>query len=285
MKDKYLASYAVKNSSSKGRKIPETDSGDRTIFQKDRDRIIHCRAFRRLNLKTQVFVANYGDHYRTRLTHTIEVAQIARDISRSLNLNEDLAEAIALAHDLGHTPFGHAGEVAMNKCMAKYGKKFEHNEQSKRVVTEIENVYPDFRGLNLSLEVLEGLAKHQTPWDNPGVDMFIHPSLEAQVVNLADEIAYSNHDLDDGLRAGLITWDQLAELELLSEALAKTPHHGDPKVRKARLISTLMGMMISDVLATTKKNLERIHSLQDVYDTHASIVTFSDEFRKKNLWT
>ncbi len=281
-----LADYAVSDSKTKGRKHLESPEKERSAFQKDRDRIIHCRAFRRLNLKTQVFVANHGDHYRTRLTHTLEVAQVGRDIARALQLNEDLAEAIALAHDLGHTPFGHAGEMAMDKCMQKFDLSFEHNEQSKRVVTFLERMYPHFYGLNLSFEVLDGLSKHQTPWDNPGMEIVKAPSLEAQVVNIADEIAYSNHDIDDGLRAGLLDWNQLSGLSVVADAQqAAYDKYGDiedEKILQARVVSTLIGLMIHDLIQNTSANLNKcnINLLEDVYVHDEPLVVFSPEMRK-----
>jgi len=279
----------------KGRKYKEQPDDTRSPFQLDRDRIIHCRSFRRLNLKTQVLVAGFGDHYRTRLTHTLEVAQISRDIARALSLNEDLAEAIALAHDLGHTPFGHAGEDAMNKCMQKFGKNFEHNEQSLRVVTVLENVYPNFRGLNLSIEVLEGLSKHKTSWDNPASPSAINPSLEAQIVNIADEIAYSNHDIDDGLRSSMISWDQISTLPIFAEAISgvelKYGSINDDKILTARVVSHLIGMMIANLIANAsvdhvgfdpkfhKKVMELKDFLYKNFYLNPKVVTLSDKGR------
>ncbi len=280
-----LKPYAVSDVKSKGREYPEDPDRERGVFQKDRDRIIHCRSFRRLNLKTQVFVSGYGDHYRTRLTHTIEVAQISRDIARALGLNEDLAEAIALAHDLGHTPFGHAGEMAMDRCMQKFGKAFEHNDQSKRVVTKLEHVYPDFPGLNLSFEVLDGLSKHQTPWDNRGLTTVVAPSLEAQVVNVADEIAYSNHDIDDGLRAELIDWGELIEVPIVGEALQEVADKygeiDDLRILRSRVVSGLMGLMISRLILDTSQGLDGIADLGDVYGRGEPLVAFLPDFAGK----
>jgi dGTPase len=203
-----LAPYASRSAQSKGRRYSEEFKDDRPAFERDRDRIIHCAAFRRLEYKTQVFVNHEGDYYRTRLTHSLEVAQIARGIARKLSLNEELTEAIALAHDLGHTPFGHAGEDALDTLMADYGG-FEHNLQSLRVVELLEERYPYFPGLNLTFETREGLAKHSSYHDSPTVDlseyeMGLAPALEAQIINLADEIAYNNHDIDDGLESNFI---------------------------------------------------------------------------------
>jgi len=252
-----LAPYAVRSMESKGRKFSENSDGKsgRLCFQKDRDRIIHCKAFRRLDEKTQVFPAFFGDHFRTRLTHTLEVAQISRDICRRLGLNEDLAEAIALAHDLGHPPFGHSGEDALNEVVAG---GFEHNNQSQRVVEKLEKLYPDFDGLNLSLEVLEGLAKHQTSWDQAGLEAGdgregggMH--LEGQVVNLADEIAYTNHDMDDGLRSGVLRVEDLDETALWQEAkrLVGEKYGQVPsgKVGISRIISSIIYFMIDDVVS------------------------------------
>ena len=214
IEEKTLSSYAIKSSKSLGRKHEEEIEDDRLCFQRDKDRIVHCKAFRRLDDKTQVFIGGTGDHYRTRLTHTIEAAGISRDIARRMGLNEDLCEAIALAHDLGHPPFGHGGEDALDEIMKKYGYRFEHNEQSLRVVEKLENVYPNFNGLNLTVEVLDGMIKHQTSWDRKGIEIKTSPHLEAQVVNVADEIAYTNHDLDDGIRAGLIRIEALEKFKL-----------------------------------------------------------------------
>src|ERR1700691_3679896 len=206
-----LASYAQLSGETRGRVHPEAPPSWRTEYQRDRDRVIHSRAFRRLEYKTQVFLNGTGDHLRTRLTHTIEVAAMARSLARALRLNEDLAETIALAHDLGHSPFGHRGEAVLNKLMREEGG-FEHNRQSLRIVEELEDKYPGFRGLNLTWEVREGLAKHRTAHDHPGAGNEFPakwPSLEAQIANLADELAYCTHDLDDGLEAGLLSEKQL----------------------------------------------------------------------------
>jgi len=215
-----LAPWGMRSGASKGRLHPEGEHPYRTAYQRDRDRVVHCRAFRRLEYKTQVFLNHEGDHYRTRLTHTLEVAQIGRTIARALGLNEDLAEAIALAHDLGHTPFGHSGEAALDEAMREHGG-FEHNRHGLRVVDLLERRYPAFPGLNLTWEVREGIAKHSTRWDEPrGSDEFDPgpPLLEAQVVEMADAIAYDNHDLDDGIQAGILTEADLKHVALWSEA-------------------------------------------------------------------
>ena len=209
LENEILAPYALRSAESAGRRVEEPASKTRTCFQRDRDRIIHSKAFRRLKHKTQVFVALESDHYRTRLTHTLEVAQISRHIARVLRSNEDVAEAIALAHDLGHPPFAHAGEVVMDEMMKGHGG-FEHNMQSLRVVDTLEDKYPNVPGLNLSQEIREGLMKHQSPWDQAGKEM-IFPSIEAQVVNLSDQIAYNNHDIDDGLESGILTESGLSQ--------------------------------------------------------------------------
>jgi dGTPase len=283
-----------KKSRGAGGKInPEDEAENRSAFQLDRDRVLHSRAWRRMRGKTQVFVAGYGDHYRDRMTHSLEVAQISRDLARALQLNEDLAEVIALAHDLGHSPFGHGGEHALHECLSKDGLHFEHNEQSLRVVTEIEQIYPGHRGLNLSYEVLDGLRKHETSWDHPILNTspdaeVVRPSLEAQVVNLGDEIAYQNHDVDDGLRSGLISEEDLAELELWKMAVALTEsEYGkieDERVRRSRTISKMMSLMIEDVLLETRKNLaeKEIKTLEDVYAYEQPLVGFSPEFLKHN---
>src|SRR5881396_2014114 len=207
-----LAPYAMRSRDSRGRRHPEPEHPLRMAFQRDRDRIIHSTAFRRLEYKTQVFVNHEGDYYRTRLTHTMEAAQITRTIARAMRLNEDLAEAVALAHDLGHTPFGHAGEKILNRLMEPYGG-FEHNAQSMRIVDLLEERYPAFRGLNLSWEVREGIVKHSTRYDRPQVRDFdpeLAPCLEAQIVDFADEIAYNAHDIDDGLKSGMLDPEDLA---------------------------------------------------------------------------
>jgi dGTPase len=211
LEDRLLAPYAMRNRRTRGRVHREAEHPFRMPFQRDRDRIIHCSAFRRLEYKTQVFVNHEGDYYRTRLTHTMEAAQITRTIARALRLNEDLAEAVALAHDLGHTPFGHAGERILNRLMQPHGG-FEHNAQSMRIIDVLEERYPDFPGLNLSWEVREGIVKHSTRYDRPQVAEFDAdkaPTLEAQIVDYADEIAYNAHDIDDGLTSGMLRLEDL----------------------------------------------------------------------------
>ena len=251
-----LAPYAANPSYSKGRHYKEPDTqifnkqALRNAFQRDRDRIIHCTAFRRLEYKTQVFVNHEGDLFRTRLTHSLEVAQIARGISRTLNLHEDLTEAIALAHDLGHTPFGHAGQDALNECMRDFGG-FEHNLQSLRVVDKLELRYADFDGLNLTFELREGILKHCSVKNAKTLgdvgERFINktqPSLEAQVTNIADEIAYNNHDIDDGLRSGLITLDQLSKVQLFADNL-QIVQEKYPNLNERRVINETIRRMIN----------------------------------------
>jgi len=292
-----LAPYATKSRNSKGRKhkevIPENSYG-RLCFQKDRDRIIHCKAFRRLDEKAQVFPAFFGDHYRTRLTHTLEVSQIARDIARRLGLNEDLSEAIALAHDLGHPPFGHTGEDALNEMMSLFGSHFEHNEQSKRVVTKLEKLYPDFDGLNLSLEVLEGLEKHKTSWDRSSVkdENFVSAHIEGQVVNLADEIAYTNHDIDDGIRSGILKISDIERTELWQEALSglggKNISKFGEEVMTSRIISRITGLMIVDICEYFDGDLLKFSpsislKVKELRDVLYTKFYMSDEVRKKLL--
>jgi len=253
-----LAVYAVKSGRSRGRKYREPKHPYRTEFQRDRDRIIHSTSFRRLEYKTQVFVNHEGDHYRTRLTHTIEVAQIARAIARALSLNEDLAEAISLAHDLGHTPFGHSGEAALNRLMRHHGG-FEHNRQGLRVVELLEKRYPDFPGLNLTFELREGILKHETIYDNPfsSGELFTpeKPSLECQIVNIADEIAYTCHDVDDGLSSGLISVDGLMELDIWRQAheyLAKQFGKLESSVYRYQMVKILVNMMVTDAIEASR---------------------------------
>src|SRR5436305_10898047 len=227
-----LAPYAMPSRDSRGRRHPEPEHPFRMAFQRDRDRIIHCSAFRRLEYKNQVFVNHEGDYYRTRLTHTMEAAQVTRGLARALSLNEDLAEAIALVHDLGHPPFGHAGERTLDELMAAHGG-FEHNAQSLRIVDVLEERYPTFKGLNLTWEVREGIVKHSPPYDRPLARDFEPgnaPCLEAQIVDYADEIAYNSHDIDDGLKSGLLTPEQLQDVTLWRETFgriqAQYPHVG-----------------------------------------------------------
>ena len=264
----------------------------RTEFQRDRDRIIHCTAFRRLEYKTQVFINHEGDLYRTRLTHSLEVAQIARSISRALNLNEDLTEAISLAHDLGHTPFGHAGQDALHSCMKDYGG-FEHNFQSLRVVDCLEEKYPDFDGLNLMFETREGILKHCSLHNARNMGelglRFIErhqPSLEAQLTNIADEIAYDNHDIDDGLRSGLLTAQQLCEVEIFNENYTdvQREHPNISDKRKAKeVIRRIINQLVTDLIFTTQESIGRsgISTIDDARKNSHPLIMFSSATRDK----
>jgi dGTPase len=282
-----LAPYAVLSRDSRGRVYPEPQSDSRMEFERDRDRIIHSRAFRRLKHKTQVFVATEGDHYRTRLTHTLEVAQIARHLARLLNLNEDLVETIALAHDLGHTPFGHKGEEVLDALIQDIGG-FEHNQQSLRVVEVIEKKYPGFNGLNLSYEVLAGLRKHETPWDVPNAPKDMEgPSLEAQCVNLADEVAYNNHDLDDGFEAGLILADPLESVALWKIAERKATEgyaNLTDREKKNLTVRALIGWQIQDIAEESTRRLaaQHIQTLPDVYGAREKLVDYASEMSAMN---
>lgn len=284
-----LASYGVKSDQSRGRKYPEPEDPYRTLFQRDRDRVVHSKAFRRLEYKTQVFVYHEGDHYRTRLTHTMEVSGVSQTIARSLGVNQDLAITIALAHDLGHPPFGHAGERALNELMKDYGG-FDHNKQSLRVIEAIEWRYPDFPGLNLTWETREGIVKHNTPYDTPDPEEF-EPgkcgSVEAQIANVADEITYNTHDLDDGLSAGFITLDEVKALDIWDDPVREAAHraeHLDETRQKYQIIRALLNQQITDVIHTTHAHLEAhaIHSVADVRNLGFNVVTYSEEMTKKN---
>ena len=289
-----LASYAADARHSRGRRFAEAAPTQRTEFQRDRDRIVHSTAFRRLVYKTQVFVNYEGDLYRTRLTHSLEVAQIARTIARALNLNEDLSEAICLAHDLGHTPFGHAGQDALNECMRDYGG-FEHNLQSLRVVDELEELYADFSGLNLTFECREGILKHCSVGNAKMLgeigERFIkrqQPGLEAQLANFADEIAYNNHDVDDGIRAGLINVDQLREVALFKEFYDQV-HARYPRLAGRRLVYEIVRRMINrlvtDLIQATQARLDAaaVTTIDDVRVHAGPLVGFSDATRELNL--
>jgi dGTPase len=283
-----LAPYAATESESRGRRFPEAPPQFRGEYQRDRDRIIHSNAFRRLVYKTQVFVNHEGDLYRTRLTHSMEVAQIARSIATALKLNETLTEAICLAHDLGHTPFGHAGQDALNACMRRFGG-FEHNLQSLRVVDELEDRYAEFHGLNLTFECREGILKHCSARNARLLgdvgERFIRrrqPSLEAQLSNLADEIAYNNHDVADGLRAGLITLEDLAGVELFARQHRKVvAQYGDLPTRKLvhETIRRVINHVVSDLIVTTRANLKKAApaSIADVRLRSKPLVTFSPD--------
>jgi dGTPase len=286
MERQLLAPYALKSADSDGRDHPEAESASRTAFQRDRDRIIHTTAFRRLEYKTQVFVFYEGDHYRTRLTHTLEVSQLGRSLARGLGGNEDLVEAICLAHDLGHPPFGHAGEHVLNEMMAGHGG-FNHNTQSFRIVTQLERRYPGFKGLNLTYETREGMIKHETEYDKSDATGYRpekQASLEAQIANLADEIAYNAHDLDDGLRAGLFTPDDLGDLALWRRLQAEVGWR-PPLTTLARheLIRELIGLTVTDVVAATAANLaqRQIDSPAKLQDHPETLVGYSSQLKRE----
>ena len=282
---------------SKGRIYKESLSKYRSPFQRDRDRIVHSASFRRLKHKTQVFVNTTGDHYRTRITHSIEVAQIARSIARYLNLNEDLAETLSLAHDLGHTPFGHAGEDALNDCMEKYGG-FDHNLQTLRIVMFLENKYLKFKGLNLSIETIEGLLKHNGPVEDLdlvenliGIENFkklinfnTYPSLEAQISAISDDIAYNNHDIQDGINANLFKLEELIEINFFKDIYKnykKKINKKNYKIAIYQIIRDSIDIMIKDLINNTKKNLShnKIETLRDISKTSFLMVEFSDKLK------
>ncbi len=301
LESKNLAPYAFKSAMSRGRKKIESEDNYRTCFQRDRDRVIHSTAFRRLEYKTQVFLIHEGDYYRTRLTHSLEVAQIARSIARILSLNADLVEAIALGHDIGHTPFGHSGEDTLNSLVADVGG-FDHNLQGLRVVDLLELRYPDFNGLNLTWEVREGFLKHSTRYDN-GYDNLNfkdkksygsldlsdfyneeQPTLEAQVVNIADEIAYDSHDLDDGITSGLISISDLKKIELWKEAGRKVKERYSnipARFKKHQAIRFLIDMDIKDLVKSSLKNLKSVSSVEDVRAADRRLIDFSTSMQSK----
>jgi len=287
-----LAGYAAQSETSLGRRYPEVYKDDRPTYERDRDRIIHCAAFRRLEYKTQVFVNHEGDYYRTRLTHSLEVAQIGRGIARRLKLNEDLVETLALAHDLGHTPFGHTGEDVLNRLMSPYGG-FEHNRQSLRVVENLEERYPDFNGLNLSWEAREGIIKHSSDYDLPdgsGYEEYrpdLRPTLEAQIIDLADEIAYNNHDIDDGLKARYLKPEALMKVDLWADIYArvKEKYPSLPEDRQIlQTISHLIGHLIMDLVDQTRKNISEAGiTTQEAVRAHSgNLVMFSSEAAARN---
>jgi dGTPase len=284
--DKLLAPYAQRSKESKGRQHPEPDHPYRVMFQRDRDRVIHSSAFRRLQYKTQVFVNHEGDYYRTRITHTLEVAQVAGSIARSLRLNQDLTEAVALAHDLGHTPFGHSGEKVLNELMKNDGG-FEHNAQSYRIVTHLEDRYPLFRGLNLSYEVLEGVDKHRTRYDRPGGDGEQY-TLEAQIVDLADETAYTAHDIDDGLTSGLLTFEGLESVPLWKRNYDRVkslyPHLNREKI-KYQTVRQIIDELVTDIIHNTTERVQRsgIKTVADVRRHPEELAAFSGPCRKDFL--
>jgi dGTPase len=273
---------------SRGREYPEEEHGFRLAFQRDRDRIIHSTAFRRLEYKTQVFVNHEGDYYRTRLTHTLETAQITRTVARAMGLNQDLAEAVALAHDLGHTPFGHAGEHAMAELMKEHDG-FEHNAQSLRIVEKLEERYPNFPGLNLSYEVREGILKHSTWYDRPRVSSYNpaeQPPIEAQIVDFADEIAYNCHDIDDGLQSGMLALDDLADVDLWAghyEAVQAAYGGESLQVLRYQAVRRLLDEMVADLLAYLDKQLAD-NAIKDMTDVRAAgkrLAGFSEDMNSR----
>ena len=292
MPERDLAPYAARPERSRGRRHRETPPRGRSEYQRDRDRIVHSNAFRRLEYKTQVFINHEGDLFRTRLTHSLEVAQIARSVARSLRLNEDLTEAVALAHDLGHTPFGHAGQDALNACMRPYGG-FEHNLQSLRVVDVLEQRYAAFDGLNLTFEAREGILKHCSPRNARSLgdvgERFLRrqrPSLEAQLANLADEIAYNNHDIDDGLRSGLVHLEQLAGVRIFARHM-RAVLRTYPKVAGRRLIHETVRRMIDtlvmDLVRSSAENIRR-HAPADIEEVRLApaLIAFSPRIREES---
>jgi dGTPase len=283
LEDQWLAPYGMRSRDSKGRLFPDREPDYRTSFQRDRDRVLHTTAFRRLEYKTQVFVNFEGDYFRTRLTHTLEVAQIGRTIARSIGVNEDLAETICLVHDLGHPAFGHSGESTLNKLMAKHGG-FDHNKQTLRIVTKLEKRYPDWRGLNLTWEVLEGIVKHETEYDESDAsdyDPELTANLEAQIANVADELAYSTHDLDDGLRYGLVKPEQLKDEALWQMLVASIGWDGQEfsDLTRHRLIRRMVGVLVSDVVDATSGRIEAsgANSVLDIQKLDDTLVHYSEE--------
>ena len=283
-----LAPYGIRSKDSKGREHPDSTPIYRTAFQRDRDRILHTTAFRRLEYKTQVFLNAEGDYYRTRLTHTLEVAQIGRTIARALGANEDLEEAICLAHDLGHSPFGHSGEKIMNQLMKDQGG-FDHNKQSLRIVTKIENRFQDFPGLNLTWETREGIVKHETEYDISDAEDFnpdLRGHLEAQIANAADELAYSAHDLDDGLRSGLISASMLEDLALWKILVESVGWKGGELTELDRnmIIRRMIGIEVEDVIISTDKKIQQsgVTSVESLQKLPHNVISFSDHMQENN---
>ena len=284
----YLAPYGIHSKDSKGREYPDSTPIYRTAFQRDRDRILHTTAFRRLEYKTQVFLNAEGDYYRTRLTHTLEVAQIGRTIARALGANEDLEEAICLAHDLGHSPFGHSGERILNQLMKDQGG-FDHNKQSLRIVTKLENRFQDFPGLNLTWETREGIVKHETEYDISDAEDYnptLRGHLEAQIANAADELAYSAHDLDDGLRAGLISTSKLKDLALWKILVESVGWKGGEltELDRNRIIRRMIGIEVEDVIKSTDKKIQQsgVTSVEGLQKLPHNVISFSDHMQQNN---
>jgi dGTPase len=285
-----LASYGMRSSESRGRAYPEDEHGYRTAYQRDRDRIIHTTAFRRLEYKTQVFVYSEGDHYRNRLTHSVEVAQIGRTLARALGCNEDLAEAICLAHDLGHPPFGHVGEATLNQLMREYGG-YDHQRQTYRIITELEQRYPDHPGLNLTYEVREGVVKHDTEYDLVDASDYEpeeRGTLECQLSNLADEIAYNTSDLDDGLRSGILEPQEVGELAIAKRVLNSLGVGPDADLNDAllrhRFIRRLVGIEVTDTIQATHRNLQitGVETLDELRRLPHNIANYSTELQELN---
>jgi dGTPase len=283
-----LATYAIKSKDSHGRKYPEEEPDYRTCFQRDRDRIIHTTAFRRLEYKTQVFINYEGDYYRTRLTHTLEVTQIGRTIARALGGNEDLVEAICLAHDLGHPPFGHSGETSLARLMKNFGG-FDHNRQSLRILTQLEKRYQDFNGLNLTWEVLEGIVKHESEYDlsdSKDYNPHLRASLEAQIANVADELAYTAHDLDDGLHSQMITPVLLGKIELWENLIIQVRWHNTEldELNRHEIIRQLIGMEVTDIVENSSRMIKEsgCKTVADIQELAYNIVSFSEEVHRKN---
>ncbi|HAX69479.1 MAG TPA: deoxyguanosinetriphosphate triphosphohydrolase [Anaerolineales bacterium] len=286
--DKSLAPYGMRSRDTKGRAYLDSEPEYRTSFQRDRDRILHTTAFRRLEYKTQVFINFEGDHFRTRLTHTLEVAQVGRTLARALGGNEDLVEAICLAHDLGHSPFGHSGEVALARLMKDYGG-FDHNKQSLRIVTELEQRYPEFPGLNLTWEVREGMVKHESEYDISDARDFnpdLRGNLETQIANVADELAYTTHDLDDGLRSGMLN-TQILDGVALWEILRETYNWRGPlldDMERHRMIRHLVGIMVTDMVKATDARLKesKVSSALDIQKLKHNVMGYSEEMQRRN---
>ncbi|MCZ2123622.1 MAG: deoxyguanosinetriphosphate triphosphohydrolase [Anaerolineales bacterium] len=288
IEERSLAPYGTRSKDSKGRAYLDNEPEYRTSFQRDRDRILHTTAFRRLEYKTQVFINFEGDYFRTRLTHTLEVAQIGRTLARALGANEDLVESICLAHDLGHSAFGHSGEVALAKLMKDFGG-FDHNKQSLRIVTELENRYPEFSGLNLTWEVREGMVKHESEYDisdardyNPA----LRGNLETQIANVADELAYTTHDLDDGLRSEMIH-PQMLDGIALWEILRETYNWRGPRLdemARHRMIRQLVGLMVTDMIAATDARLKasKAQSALDLQKLKQNVIGYSEDMQRQN---
>jgi dGTPase len=288
LEDQHLAPYGCRSRNSKGRIHPEGEPEHRTAFQRDRDRILHTTAFRRLEYKTQVFINYEGDYYRTRLTHTLEVAQIGRTVARALGANEDLLEAICLAHDLGHPPFGHSGEVALARLMVDHGG-FDHNKQSLRIVTSLEERYPHFTGLNLTWEVREGIVKHESEYDIADASDYmpdLRGHLEAQIANAADELAYTAHDLDDGLRSGMITPGMLSGIalwEILAESAGWRVTELDSLTRH-EMIRHLIGLEVQDLVVATDQKLRAsgVRSVEELQRLAYNVIGFSEDMYRRN---